>query len=220
MTRCLDVTQTQAYKKTKPISVFLSTKEKIDMTKTKPDKILIICSVAFGLFFVGVHQAGAIPTLQLYLPDGEYTEAREILGVQVEQSWMTLNAPFELMVAGAPNPNGVDVITDVALWIAIQEQDFFNNPSGLITVTDSTGNTINPSSEPVYGKPDPLSPHRIYDAYYYKYRLPDLEAGSAGESVYNYDARIMIRTIRAYPNQATSGYTISTIMGFSGCTWI
>ncbi|MEW5803165.1 MAG: choice-of-anchor N protein [bacterium] len=138
------------------------------------------------LLFASVVHVGAVPTLQLYLPDAVYAQSREINGVEVTDSWLTLQDPFSLVVAGATQPNRVDIIKDVTLWIAIQEEDYLNNQTGTVTIKDASGSIVEPIGSVRFGTPDPLSRHGIYDAYYLEYRLPDLEAAAAGEYVYNY----------------------------------
>ncbi|MEW6382106.1 MAG: choice-of-anchor N protein [bacterium] len=168
------------------------------------------------MLFVSVVQVGAVPTLQLYMPDGIYAQSRKINGVEITDSWLTFQDPFSLVVAGATQPARVDVIRDVTLWIAIQEQDYLNNPSGSVIVRNSSGSIMNPSGPFQFGTPDPLSPHGIYDAYYLEYRLPDLEVASAGESVYDYNTNFDPDN----PGTADTGdlqfYTVS----YSGFFWL
>jgi len=133
--------------------------------------------------------AEAVPTLQLYLPDGVYADSRTIGGVTVTESWLTLSKPFDLVVAGATSPKKVARITDVTLWISIQDADFNNAPSGStvdVTLEDGTVVTLG-KGDAMYGKPSLLSPHGIFPAYYFQVGLPDLDVAGAGETVYDYN---------------------------------
>jgi len=128
----------------------------------------------------------AAPTLQIYSPDAEYIGSTEILGVPVTESWLILKNPFRLDIVGATTPDKVDMIQDVTLWFAIQGEDFENNPSGSVSVSDINGDHLM-AEGPFFGTPDILSPHGVYPAYYYKYTLPDLEVGTAGLGIYDYN---------------------------------
>jgi len=65
-----------------------------------------------------------------------------------------------------------------------------------VTVTDVTDSdeiiiepvvVPGPELELELGTPDPLSPHGIYPAYYFEYKLADLLVGSAGLDVWDYN---------------------------------
>jgi len=149
---------------------------------------IILGVFMMALFLMGPTQVNAVPTLQLYIQGSDYVGTTEIMGVPVDESWFSTDNPFDLDVIGATSPESVDYITDVTLWIAIQQADYDNNPNGSVTVTGS-GGEIGPayvSTEP--GTPDLLSPHGIYPAYYYKYQLDPLLVGTAGVPVWDYNA--------------------------------
>jgi len=149
-------------------------------------------------FLLWTGQAGAVPTLQLYIEDAEYFDSTDIAGVNVTESWFTTNNPFELVVAGALSPSSIDVIEDVVLWIAVQADDIGDpeNSGGSITVRDSAGDLVlpyyytgtAPSYEMLYGTPETLSPHGVYPAYYFGYELPDLDVLAGGDPIYDYNA--------------------------------
>jgi len=135
--------------------------------------VLIVCRVAT-----------AIPTLQLYLPSGEYVEEKVVDGRTIVESWWTDENPFQLVVAGARSPAWVESIVNVTLWIAISKVDFESHLGGAITVRGA-GGVIQPIGPAEYGVPAPLSRHGVYPAYYYAYALSDLNV-LAGEIVYDY----------------------------------
>jgi|GEM_PF-2869823 len=152
---------------------------------------LMGAAVAFSaVVLLAPRVAEAVPTLQLYLPDGEYADSRTIGGVTVTQSWLTLSTPFDLVVAGATSPNKVATITDVALWISIQEADFNNAPNDStvsVTLEGSSIPLVLGKSNASYGTPSLLAPHGIFPAYYFQVGLPDLDVAGAGETVYDYN---------------------------------
>lgn len=133
--------------------------------------------------------AEAVPTLQLYLPDGVYADSRTIDGVTVTESWLTFSKPFDLIVAGATSPHKVARITDVTLWISIQDTNFNDAPDdGTVIVTLEDGTIVNlGKGDATYGTPSLLAPHGIFPAHYFEVALPDLEVAGAGETVYDYN---------------------------------
>ncbi len=160
--------------------------------KTEPSRMLMaIAAVAISAgALLAPRAAEAVPTLQLYLPDGAYTDSNTIGGVTVTQSWLTLSNPFDLVVAGATSPNKVARITDVTLWISIQAANFNSAPpSNTVDVTLEGGTVVTlGKGDAVYGTPSLLSPHGIFPAYYFQVGLPDLDVAGAGETVYDYNA--------------------------------
>ena len=144
--------------------------------KKRYKKGILFSAFLTVFFLIGTPQANAVPTLQLYIDGSEYIGATEISGVPVDESWFTTSKPLSLQVIGATSPDSVDYIRDVTLWIAIQQEDYENNPDGSISVKDSDGdNVLAFSDPPAFGTPPDLSPHGIYPAYYYQYNLPNLE---------------------------------------------
>jgi len=143
--------------------------------------------MALLLWLFSISPALAVPTLQLYIPGATYETSLTINGVTVTQSWFTKDNPFDLVVAGAASPESVDIVQDVTLWLAVQEDDFLNNPGGTISLRDALNNEISPTGSPIFGIPDTLSPHSIYPAYYFRYDLPDLLAGTAGDDIWDWN---------------------------------
>lgn len=158
---------------------------------------IILGVFMMALFLMGPAQVNAVPTLQLYIQGSDYVGTTEILGVPVDESWFSTDNPFYLDVIGATSPDSVDYITDVTLWIAIQQEDYLSNPNGSVTVTGFPyldDNRVPAEGETgeedgaIFGTPDLLSPHGVYPAYYYEYRLPDLLVGTAALPVWDYNA--------------------------------
>ncbi len=123
--------------------------------------------------------ARAVPTLQLYLPGAEYFETLEIAGVTVTESWFTTDNPFELVVAGATSPNWVDHVEDVTLFIAVQKDDFEDNPGGTVTLRDAADQVIAPTGPAIFGNPG-LPPHGIFDAYFFEFLVAGSGSGGRG----------------------------------------
>jgi len=152
-----------------------------------PNTKICMPVMALLLWLFSVAPASAVPTLQLYIPGATYVDSLTINGVTVTQSWFTLDNPFDLVVAGATSPQSVDIVQDVTLWIAVQEDDYLNNPGGTITLRDVNNNVVSPTGSPVFGIPDTLSPHSVYSAYYFRYDLPDLLVGTAGDPIWDWN---------------------------------
>jgi len=143
--------------------------------------------MALLLWLFSISPALAVPTLQLYIPGATYETSLTIDGVTVTESWFTKDNPFELVVAGATSPQTVNIVQDVTLWLSVQKDDFEDNPGGTITLRDALNNVILPTGEAVWGTPTTLSRHGIFPAYYFRYDLPDLLAGTAGDDIWDWN---------------------------------
>ena len=145
----------------------------MSMLKNIIAPLAVVGSAVFAL------PAHAVPALQVYLPGGTYDSAVE--------SWVMEGNAIEVVVAGASTPGWADVIEDVTLWVAIEEEDFLaNNLTGSVTLTDEFGDEVASNGGAVFGTPDEVDPHGIFPAYYYEFSLADLLVGTAGETVYDY----------------------------------
>jgi len=132
--------------------------------------------------------AQGVPTLQLYTSNATYDYGTE--------TWTTTDNPLTLQVIGADQPDKVDYIDQVTLYISVAEADY--DPTGTITI-----NGIAPDVDPVptflgaggvaasYGIPTlpgdgTIPPHDIFPTYYWEIFLPDLMVSTAGETVQDY----------------------------------
>ena len=144
----------------------------MSMVKNIVAPLALVGSAFFAL------PAHAVPALQVYLPGGTYYSAVE--------SWVMEGNTIEVVVAGAKTPGWADVIEDVTLWVAIEEEEFLANSTGSVMLTDEFGSEVSAEGDAVFGTPDELDPHGIFPAYYYEFSLADLLVGTAGETVYDY----------------------------------
>jgi hypothetical protein len=147
-------------------------------------KMLVIM---FVVFLGSVNVALAVPTLQLYSPDATYFDEYYVDDEYViTESWFIYSNSFDLQVLGATQPNGVTVIENVKLHFAVPEEYF--RPDGSIHILGEGIDITIAGGDMKYGHPADLSqPHGIYDTYYYSVELPDLEVGTAGDTIFDYN---------------------------------
>ncbi len=157
-------------------------------------------TVAFCILLcLAAAPASALPKLQLYSPGAEY----------VDESWLTYDNPYTLMVVGWDNR--ASVITDLNLVISLPED--YNGQTydaGLVewvrvrgvpgdTALSTDNNPGNRTGVDVrllpgdlqFGSPDypgngAFPPHDVYPCSFWQIVLPDLQLDSAAEDVYDF----------------------------------
>lgn len=147
--------------------------------------ILIVAGITAPVF--------AVPTLQLYLPDGAYYDVSPWFPASGD-SWITTNNPFDLQLAGATSPDWVSYIDSLKLHIALLEDEYLlyqGLTTPFLTIKDNDPNIdfekVLYAADFSFGKPSGISYHGIYDTYYASVNLPNLLVGTAGETVYDYN---------------------------------
>lgn len=152
----------------------------------------IITLLSFVFIFLAVFSnAFAVPSLQLYMPDGAYYNVSPWFPESGE-TWITTSNPFELQLAGATTPSWTTFIDNLELHVALLENEYSTDlTETILTIKDSDPN-INfekslYASDFSFGKPEGISPHGIYNTYFASVSLPNLLVGGAGETVYDYN---------------------------------
>jgi len=115
-------------------------------------KTLLAAIMAVALLCVFPRTASAVPTLQLFSPNATYDTASESL--------LTFDDPFELWIAGARTPDGVHVIDQLELFVAILGYDESWDKSVGSTSVELTIETITSTDPIALGNPDknPVGP--------------------------------------------------------------
>lgn len=149
----------------------------------------MLSAIIFLIFFhflpKDVH---AVPTLQLYSENAFYDTTTE--------SWMTYENPFVLQVQGADQPNNLNYIDQVKLYIAVPSQ--YYNQFGSVRiegVSSSLEQGFSPATftSDMFTKVPPVPPdlarsHGIYnDAYYVTVPLENLDVNkNPSDTIINY----------------------------------
>lgn len=155
-------------------------------------KLLVVVSLVF-LSIICSSAGFAVPTLQMYSPEGTYYAVNPWFPSS-EDTWIIQDNPFDFWVLGATSPVKVYSIQNVKLHVSLLESDYLANNgivSAVLNITDVDPNITFSDSlsipDFIYGKPDGVSPHGIYPTYYASILLPDLLAGTANETVLDYN---------------------------------
>ncbi len=147
----------------------------------------IILIVVALVMLASVNSAFAIPTLQLYMPDAVYYAQNPWVPGSGE-TWITTSNPFELWAVGAQTPNGVTVIDNVNLHIALLNTEYPAENSLIMTITGEGIEKNFYRDDFDLGQPDQLNqPHGIYPTYFASLTLPNLNVLTANDTIYNYN---------------------------------
>jgi len=142
--------------------------------------VLILITVSVVALISGT--AFAVPTLQLYSENASYDPATE--------SWIITENPFVLQILGADQPNQLNFIDDVTLYIAVPDS------SGSITIQGISSSLESGSFGPftfddddiIVGEPpfaNQFPRHGIYPAYFISIPLEDLQVNDESDTIIN-----------------------------------